>query len=268
MTSLFAMVGASFLLIMGMMVILWIYYCFNKNAGIVDLGWTACFIVAVWSYFTLGEGYLPRKLLIALMVTLWAGRLLWYLAKRYNAKIEDPRYTAMIQGWGKKHVDLKVLMMFLLQGLIALGLSFTFLIICMNERPTWSYWEGWGLIIWFLGTWGETVADAQKEAFRSNPANAGKTCNIGLWRYSRHPNYFFEWVIWVGFFLFALGSPFGWITIFAPAAMLYLLLYISGVPLAEEQALRTKGNEYRAYQMRTSTFVPWPPTEESKKDES
>lgn len=262
MTTLFAMVGAAFLLIMGVMLLLWIYYCFNKNAGIVDLGWTASFILAAWAYFILGDGYLPRRLVIALMVTVWAGRLLWYLTSRFQSDIEDPRYTALLQAWGKKHIDLKVLSMFILQGLIALTLSFTFLIISQNTRETWSFWEGWGFLVWILGTWGETVADAQKHKFRSDPANLGRVCNVGLWRFSRHPNYFFEWILWIGFFLFALGSPLGWITVYAPAIMLYMLLYVSGVPLAEAHALKFKGDAYRQYQQTTSTFVPWPPSKQ------
>lgn len=256
-TTLFAMVGAAFLLIMGTMILLWVFYCFNKNASVVDLGWTASFILAVWAFFILGDGYLPRRIVIAAMVTIWAGRLLWHLIGRFRPSVEDPRYTSLLQTWGKKHLDLKVLTMFIFQGLIALTLSFTFLIISLNTRATWSYWELGGFFVWFFGAWGETIADNQKNEFRSHPENAGKICKEGLWRYSRHPNYFFEWIVWIGFFLFALGSPMGWLAIFAPAIMLYLLLYVTGVPVAETQALKAKGDAYREYQETTSTFIPW-----------
>lgn len=200
-TTLFAMVGAAFSLIMGLMLLLWVFYYFNKNATIVDFGWTASFILAVWAYFILGDGYLPRRVVIMIMVTAWAGRLLWYLINRFQPGIEDPRYTTLLQAWGKKHIDLKVLSMFILQGLIALALSFTFLIISQNTSDSWSYWEGVGFLVWLFGTWGESTADAQKYQFRRDVTNAGKVCDVGLWRYSRHPNYFFEWIVWIGFFI-------------------------------------------------------------------
>jgi steroid 5-alpha reductase family enzyme len=93
--------------------------------------------------------------------------------------------------------------------------------------------------------------------FKANPANRGRTCQAGLWRYSRHPNYFFEWVVWVGFFVFALGSPWGWTAVASPIVMLYILLFVTGVPAAEAASLRSRGDEFRAYQHTTSTFVPW-----------
>jgi steroid 5-alpha reductase family enzyme len=106
---------------------------------------------------------------------------------------------------------------------------------------------------------GETLADAQLAAFKRDPANRGGVCNVGLWRYSRHPNYFFEWLIWMSYFIFALASPFGWIAIVGPASILWLLIRVTGIPMAEEQSLRSRGDAYRRYQQATSAFIPWFP---------
>ena len=97
----------------------------------------------------------------------------------------------------------------------------------------------------------------QLKQFKANPANKGRVCQAGLWNFSRHPNYFFEWLVWVAFFLFALGSPWGWVTIYCPALMLFFLLKVTGIPMTEELAVKTKGDAYREYQRTTSVFVPW-----------
>ena len=116
---------------------------------------------------------------------------------------------------------------------------------------------GLALVLWTCAVAGETVADRQVERFRSDPANRGRTCQDGLWRYSRHPNYFFEWLIWVALALFAYPSPAGTMALACPVAMLCLLLRVTGIPATEAQALRTRGEEYRRYQQTTSVFVPW-----------
>jgi steroid 5-alpha reductase family enzyme len=103
------------------------------------------------------------------------------------------------------------------------------------------------------------VADSQLQSFKSNPANRSATCRVGLWRYSRHPNYFFEWLIWVAFAVFAMGSPYGYVAAFAPLLMLFFLFRVTGIPATEAQALRSKGDDYRQYQRTTSAFVPWFP---------
>jgi steroid 5-alpha reductase family enzyme len=104
---------------------------------------------------------------------------------------------------------------------------------------------------------GEAIADAQLASFKRNPGDEGRVCDTGLWRYSRHPNYFFEWLVWVAYFVFALASPWGWIAAIGPASILFLLLRITGIPLTEQQAVRSKGDAYRRYQQTTSAFVPW-----------
>ena len=115
------------------------------------------------------------------------------------------------------------------------------------------------LALFVLSLLGETLADAQLAAFKRNPANKGKVCDRGLWSVSRHPNYFFVWLTWVSFALFALPATWGWLGLIAPAAILYLLLFVTGIPLTEEQSIRSRGDAYRAYQRRVSAFVPWFP---------
>jgi steroid 5-alpha reductase family enzyme len=105
------------------------------------------------------------------------------------------------------------------------------------------------------------VADQQLKRFRQDPANKGKVCQTGLWNYSRHPNYFFEWLVWVAFFLAAAATPLGWLTVYCPALMLYFLFRVTGIPATEEQSIRTKGEAYREYQRTTSVFVPWKKSE-------
>ena len=116
-----------------------------------------------------------------------------------------------------------------------------------------------GAVLWLLAVSGEALADAQLAAFQRDPANRGQVCDTGLWRTSRHPNYFFEWLTWVAYALFALASPWGWLGLIGPACILWLLLRVTGLPTTEAQSLRSRGDAYRRYQARTSAFVPWFP---------
>jgi steroid 5-alpha reductase family enzyme len=154
---------------------------------------------------------------------------------------------------------LKFLLFFQFQALLCVLLSAPFLLAAIERRPLLSAIEYAGTALWLVAWVGEMVADAQLANFKRNPANRGITCRVGLWRYSRHPNYFFEWLIWVAFAAFAMGSPYGYVTVFAPLLMLLFLFRVTGIPATEAQALRTKGEDYREYQRTTSAFVPWFP---------
>jgi steroid 5-alpha reductase family enzyme len=116
-----------------------------------------------------------------------------------------------------------------------------------------------GIALFIVALSGESAADAQLAAFKRDPANHGGVCDAGLWRYSRHPNYFFEWLIWIAYALFALPAPHGWIALAMPVLMLHFLINVTGLKATEEQALRSKGERYRLYQARTSGFIPWLP---------
>ena len=126
-----------------------------------------------------------------------------------------------------------------------------------TSRPGLDPVEWVGIALWLFAVAGESLADYQLKQFKADSANHGQVCQIGLWHYSRHPNYFFEWLIWVAWFIFALGSPYGWMAVVCPLLMLYFLFKVTGIPATEAQALRTRGEEYRRYQQTTSVFVPW-----------
>ena len=259
MSEAFTMFGASFTLIMLLMVGLWGIYLFQRNAGIVDLGWGIGFLLAAWAYFFLGRGDLAKMLIITAMASIWAGRLIYHLYTRYEADKEDPRYARMRDRWGGDPNDMLFLMMFVFQGLLVVLISIPFFIVDFGSNADWSKWEFIGIVVWFIGVLGETCADSQLIAFNSDPSNQGKVCQKGLWRFSRHPNYFFESLVWVGFCLFALPSYGGFFAIVSPIVILLLLTKVSGIPLAEEQSLATKGELYREYQRTTSAFFPWFP---------
>jgi steroid 5-alpha reductase family enzyme len=144
-----------------------------------------------------------------------------------------------------------------MQALLDVVLSLPFLLAARNPNPGLSPVEWAGAALWTLAFAGELTADAQLSAFKSRPGNKGRTCQAGLWRFSRHPNYFFEWVVWMSFALFALASPHGWLGFLSPALILYFLLRVTGIPATEEQALRSRGEEYRRYRQTTSAFIPW-----------
>ena len=259
MTTLFEMIGAASLLTFGLMSILWVIYFFRGNASIVDLGWALSFFLVAWAYCLIGSGAPEKRWFLTGMVTIWSLRLAWHLWERYQTGAEDPRYTQIKEDWGPNYNKFKFYLMFLFQGLLVLVLSLPFLIVSLNATPVWEAVEGVGLSLFALGLAGEALADKQLADFKKDPENKGKVCRKGLWHFSRHPNYFFEFVIWCGFFLFALGTPWGWISIVSPLLILLLLTQVSGIPLTEAQSLKTHGDEYREYQRTTSPFIPWFP---------
>jgi steroid 5-alpha reductase family enzyme len=167
----------------------------------------------------------------------------------------------------KTNLPLRFFFFFQFQALLDLFLSLPFLLACLDTSAPLGIPEKIGAAIWIVGILGESVADAQLEAFKKNPANKGKTCRAGLWNYSRHPNYFFEWTVWVGYAVFCIAAPWGLLGLLAPALILYFLLRLTGIPATEAQALRSRGDEYREYQRTTSAFVPWFPEKNFPKKE-
>jgi steroid 5-alpha reductase family enzyme len=200
-----------------------------------------------------------RALLIAAMAALWGLRLaIFLLLTRVIGHPEEGRYVQLRREWGG-NLPLKFLLFFQFQALLAVLLSTPFLLAALNPRPRLSALECAGAALWLIAWTAEFLADSQLQSFKSNPANRGVTCRVGLWRYSRHPNYFFEWLIWVAFAVFAMGSPYGYLAVFAPLLMLFFLFRVTGIPATEAQALRSKGDDYRRYQQTTSAFVLWFP---------
>jgi len=228
------------------------------NAGIIDVLWGFSFgLLAV--YFALsGEGNESRRVILAIATCLWSGRLGLYLLIRFKNHYpeEDKRYADLRSKWGEK-VTLKMYYIFLWQGLLIMVFAVVFAVPTWNDNPVIGLIEWAGLALVAIATFGETIADRQLFRFKSQ-CNRNEVCRVGLWNYSRHPNYFFQWLAWVGFFLFACGSG-GWWTVYCPLLMLFLLLWVFGIPANEKQNLISKGRAYEDYQRVTSCFVPWPP---------
>jgi steroid 5-alpha reductase family enzyme len=229
------------------------------NYGIVDIAWSYAFGALAAFYALFGIGWPVRRALIAAMVVVWSGRLGTHLAIRVakHHPHEDTRYAQLRRDWAG-NFNAKMFGFFQLQAASVVLLGIAFLLVTRNPAPALHPAEIAGAILWLFAISGEALADAQLAAFKRDPANRGQVCDRGLWRYSRHPNYFFEWLIWVAYFVFALGSPWGWVAVIGPAGMLYLLLRVTGIPMAEEQSLRSKGDAYRRYQDATSAFIPLP----------
>lgn len=229
-----------------------------KNAGIVDVAWSFSFGLLCLVFAYIDNGYFPRKALILAVTLSWSIRLGVYLVLRLIGEHphEDRRYHALRENWGTR-AEIMFFLLFQLQGFLIVILSVPFAVACADPTEFIRTTEWIALGICVLGLAGEIIADAQLQHFKRNPANKDRTCSYGLWNYSRHPNYFFEWIIWCGFFVFVAASPGGWLSFYCPILMLFLLTKVSGVSLAEEHAVKNKGEEYIRYQKNTSAFVPW-----------
>lgn len=250
-----ALVGA-----LALMAAVWLLSLRLRNAGIVDVAWSLSFAPIAWLYAWGAAGWEPRRALVAVLVTLWSVRLGLHLlarVRRWHPR-EDGRYARLREAWGAS-VDRRMLGFFALQGVLAALLSGPFLLAALDPTPRWHPLELAGSVLWLVAVVGEALADRQLAAFVADPANRGRTCRDGLWAWSRHPNYFFEWLAWCAFALLALPAPHGWLGLLSPALMLHFLLRVTGIPATEEQALRSRGDDYRRYQQTTSAFVPLPP---------
>jgi steroid 5-alpha reductase family enzyme len=255
-----ALTGAA--IIAGMMLALWIIHLLIRNAAIVDLGWAAGLGILSLYYAVAAPGYPARKWVIASMAGFWGLRLAAYLFfARILGHPEEGRYVQLRKEW-KNNLPLRFLFFFEFQALLVVVLSLPFLLACLDTRAPLGFFEKFAAGIWLVSVILEAVADQQLNAFKKNPENQGKACRVGLWKYSRHPNYFFDWLIWVAYAVFALGSPWGWLGLISPTLILYFLLGATGIPATEAQALRSRGNEYSDYQRTTNSFVPWFPKKE------
>lgn len=241
----------------------WAWCVWLRNFSPVDafwafaIGFTACF-------FHLTENLNPKQLAAAILIAVWSARLGIHLAKRIakHHPGEDTRYEKLREVWGGK-VNIMFLLFFLAQAFSVFLLALPFHLIAADPDPSWHFLHIVGVVVALTGLIGETIADKQMADFKAADPDPKSVCQRGLWKYSRHPNYFFESVIWIGIFLFAAGSPWGWTTIYAPAIITYLLLKVTGIPPTEASALKRKGEAYREYQRTTSPFIPLPKKSEN-----
>ncbi|WP_438480899.1 DUF1295 domain-containing protein [Oleiharenicola lentus] len=243
-----------------------VYFISRKidNYGFVDVAWSYAFAALAFFYALVGPGWPVRRALISSMAILWSLRLGTHLCRRVvsHHPEEDGRYAQLRKDW-KGNFAPKMFGFFQLQAASVVLLGLAFFIACLNPEPQLHLLEIAGAILWLLSVAGEATADAQLAAFKHNKANKGRVCDVGLWHFSRHPNYFFEWMTWVAYAIFAGASPWGWLGIIGPAVILFLLLRVTGIPLTEEQSVRSKGEAYRRYQKTTNAFIPWFPKKSS-----
>jgi steroid 5-alpha reductase family enzyme len=251
------------------MMVAWLAQRITGNGGWVDV---------IWTFITGGAGVAfavlppdgvvtPRGWLIAALAALWSLRLGIHLARRSAAQ-EDARYAWFRKEWGKDF-HRRMFVFLQVQAAAAAILAAAMWLAARNPAPGLGVMDAVGVAVFLIALWGETTADAQLDAFKAVPANKGKVCDRGLWAWSRHPNYFFEWLVWLGFALCAVNLsgdwPWGWLAFLAPLFMLYLLTRKSGLPPLEDHMARSRPEAWADYKARTSVFFPLPPKASPRK---
>jgi steroid 5-alpha reductase family enzyme len=245
--------------ILTMMFVLWIASIILKNVSIVDLFWGFGFVVASFIYFLKTDGLEIRKVLLLVMVVIWGLRLSIYLAWRNIGKGEDPRYQKFRKDYGEhRYWWVSFFQTFLLQGILMWLVSAPLLgAQYHNAENGLSLFDFLGVLIWSVGIVFEVGGDFQLARFKGNPSNKGKVLNSGLWRYTRHPNYFGDTAVWVGYALICISAG-SFLPILGSLLMIALIIKVSGVPLLEKSLKETKP-EYKEYIEKTSAFIPWFP---------
>ena len=236
----------------------WLLQLRTRNAGLVDPIWALTLGAIAVTYAALGSAPGDTRIVLGAMGGLWGARLGLHLIGRNAGKPEDWRYAMFRARWGAR-ADFNMFFFFQFQNVFTLALSASaFLPVAFRaDAPAPAAFAA-AVALWCVAVGGEAIADRQLEAFRRNPLNKGRVCRDGLWRWSRHPNYFFECVHWLAYLPLALGATGGWATLLAPAVMAFLLLKLSGVPLLEAEMVRRKPG-YAEYVRTTSALIPWPP---------
>ncbi len=237
--------------------LLWCASLRLKNVNLVDLFWGVGFALIGWISLWATGRTTPRTVLLVIMVTVWGLRLASYLAWRNHGKPEDHRYAAMRQKHGKRFPIVSLFTVFGLQGLlmwiIALPIQ-----VGLSKNLSWHVGVAIGVMLWLIGLFFETLGDFQLARFKANPENRGQVMKQGLWRYTRHPNYFGDFLVWWGLYLASAESGSWWWTVLGPLLMTFLLLRVSGVSLLES-SLRKRVFGYEQYVRETSAFFPLPP---------
>ncbi len=251
-------IGLGALIASGIMTCMWLIQLRTRNAGIVDVAWSGAIglVGAGWALSASGDGM--RRVLAATLIAAWSLRLTVYLFFRVVGHPEEGRYATLRRTWGEA-ANAKLFGFFQMQALTVLLFAMPVGIVANNPQALLGAADILGLLVWSIGVGGVALADWQLARFKRRPNSRGRTCREGLWRYSRHPNYFFEWVHWWSYVLLALGGPWWWLAAVTPLVLLYFLLYVTGIPPTEAQAVASRGEEYRDYQRTTSVFFPWFP---------
>jgi steroid 5-alpha reductase family enzyme len=238
------------------------FYGFRRlvhNAGIVDAGWALGVGLAAIACALAGSGDPLRRLLLGVLAGAWSFRLgLFLLRDRVLSGKEDGRYQWLMESWGEQ-AETRLFRLFFVQAIFIVLFSLPFLPVVGSSVSPFVLWDVLAVAVWLTAVIGESLADRQLARWRALKENRGRTCRYGLWRYSRHPNYFFEWIHWWTYVFLAFGSSCWWLALFGPVSMLFLLYRVTGIPYTEAQALRSRGEDYADYQRTTSAFFPWFP---------
>jgi steroid 5-alpha reductase family enzyme len=239
--------------------LLWAHAVRTRNAGWVDFGWSAGMALAGLVLLLSGDFHL-RRAVVSLMVTAWGARLAWHILsdRLLKHREEDGRYQNLRRHWGD-HADRNFFFFFTGQAFLVGLFILPAAVVASRSGPFPDLWDLLGLLVAAVAVGGESLADHQLAAFRADPETRGTVCRRGLWNYSRHPNYFFEWVHWLAYVVMAAGADAWAFTWIGPVMMYVFLRYVTGIPHTERQSLRSRGEAYRRYQETTSPFFPWIP---------
>jgi steroid 5-alpha reductase family enzyme len=239
--------------------LVWLLSVRLRDASIADVCWGPGFVLLVWLYCGLSPAMTPRAWLLAVLMTLWGTRLSLHIARRNHGNGEDPRYRAMRASQGPAFWWRSLFTVFWLQGTILWFVALPLLVAVRAPQPAaWTSADALGVLLFAVGVGFEIVGDHQLARFKAEPSNRGQVLDRGLWRYTRHPNYFGDATLWWGVYIIACATPGGWLTVMSPALMSFLLIRVSGVKLLED-GLKASKPGYRAYIERTPSFFPWFP---------
>jgi steroid 5-alpha reductase family enzyme len=248
--------GMNLLALFGMMTLGWLASLAMRNVTLVDSLWGLGFVLVAWVTFSLTDGYVGRRWLVTVLTTLWGLRLALYLSIRNWGKGEDRRYGKWRAASGSRFWIVSLFKVFWLQAVFLWTISLVVQFPQISPRPAHlTAFDGIGLAVWLVGFVFESVGDWQLYRFKADANHRGRVMDRGLWRYTRHPNYFGECLIWWGMFAIALGVPGGWWTVISPLVISWVLLKITGIPLTERATLELRP-EYADYIRRTSSFFP------------
>ena len=255
-----------FLVGLAVLIFMTILFILSRIAGrtdIVDAGWGVAFIVAALAAFSLGDTNSfeldSTHVLVLVLVVIWGVRLAYTITRRLLTHPEDKRYVALRKSWKGNELLNTYVRIFVAQAVLATIISIAAIHVMISPAQPIGVVGMIGATVWVVGFFFESLGDVQLKQFLSNKKNKGKLMTSGLWKYTRHPNYFGEATMWWGIYVIALSTPYGWVTIITPALITFLLLFVSGVPMTEKSFEGKKG--WKAYKEKTSMFFPLPPQE-------